>query len=76
MRVYVRVQEALCELAAWLDAHPKEIVIVSCSHFELLSEEDHVQLVDFIIGLFGTKLCSSQVTLTQVYYQSISKISD
>uniref|UniRef100_A0A3Q4BVW0 Phosphatidylinositol-specific phospholipase C X domain-containing protein n=1 Tax=Mola mola TaxID=94237 RepID=A0A3Q4BVW0_MOLML len=58
------VKEALCELAAWLDAHPKEIVIVSCSHFELLSEEDHVQLVDFIIGLFGTKLCSSQDTPT------------
>lgn len=62
VRVCVRVQEALDELAAWLDAHPKEIIIVSCSHFESLSDEDHVHLVEFIIRLFGEKLCSSQVT--------------
>nr|XP_040026347.1 PI-PLC X domain-containing protein 1-like [Gasterosteus aculeatus aculeatus] len=54
------VQEALHELASWLDAHPREIVIVSCSHFESLSDEDHVHLADFIITLFGEKLCLSR----------------
>ncbi|KAI3366137.1 hypothetical protein L3Q82_009965, partial [Scortum barcoo] len=58
------VKEALEELATWLDAHPKEIVIVSCSHFESLTDEDHVQLVQFIISLFGEKMCPSQDTPT------------
>ncbi|XP_068446514.1 PI-PLC X domain-containing protein 1-like [Clinocottus analis] len=54
------VKEALEELASWLDAHPKEIVIVSCSHFELLTDEDHSHLADYIITLLGKKLCPSQ----------------
>lgn len=58
----VHAQEALVELATWLDAHPKEVVIVSCSHFEMLTDADHGDLVCFIIRLFGGKLCSSQVT--------------
>ncbi len=57
------MQEALDELATWLDDHPKEIVIISCSHFESLTDDDHIHLVDFIIRLFGIKLCSSQVTV-------------
>ncbi|XP_034461096.1 PI-PLC X domain-containing protein 1-like isoform X3 [Hippoglossus hippoglossus] len=55
------VKEALDELAAWLDAHPKEVVIVSCSHFDSLTDEDHARLVENIITLFGDKLCSSKV---------------
>lgn len=54
------VKEALDELATWLDAHPKEIIIISCSHFESLTSQDHVDLVEYIISLFGKKLCSSQ----------------
>ncbi|XP_074482751.1 PI-PLC X domain-containing protein 1-like [Sebastes fasciatus] len=54
------VKEALDELATWLDAHPKEIVIISCSHFESLTDEDHFHLAEYIITLFGKKLCSSQ----------------
>ncbi|XP_035533570.1 PI-PLC X domain-containing protein 1-like [Morone saxatilis] len=56
----ITVKEALDELATWLDAHPKEIVMISCSHFDSLTDEDHVSLVEFIITLFGKKLCSSQ----------------
>lgn len=56
------MQEALVELAAWLDAHPRELVIISCSHFESLTDRDHADLVEFIIGLFGEKLCCSQVS--------------
>lgn len=56
------VQEALGELATWLDTHPKEIIIITCSHFESLTDEDHCQLADYIISLFGKKLCSSEVT--------------
>ncbi|TWW63806.1 PI-PLC X domain-containing protein 1-like [Takifugu flavidus] len=56
----ITVKEALHELSIWLDAHPQEIVIISCSHFESLSDEDHMSLVEFIIRLFGQKLCSAQ----------------
>ncbi|KAM9334414.1 PI-PLC X domain-containing protein 1 [Symphorus nematophorus] len=58
----ITVKEALDELAAWLDAHPKEVIIISCSHFESLTDEDHVSLVEFIIALFRQKLCTSQET--------------
>ncbi|KAM8902962.1 PI-PLC X domain-containing protein 1-like isoform 3-T3 [Spinachia spinachia] len=58
--LWATTQEALHELASWLDAHPKEIVIVSCSHFESLTDEDHVHLADFIVTLFGEKLCRSR----------------
>ncbi|XP_056286963.1 PI-PLC X domain-containing protein 1-like [Pseudoliparis swirei] len=54
------VKEALDELAVWLDAHPKEVVIVSCSHFESLTPEDHSHLVEYITTLYGEKLCPSQ----------------
>ncbi|XP_034034842.1 PI-PLC X domain-containing protein 1-like [Thalassophryne amazonica] len=60
----ISVKEALEDLASWLDAHPKEVVIVSCSHFESLMEQDHAHLVDYIISMFGEKLCSSQATPT------------
>ncbi|XP_078100240.1 PI-PLC X domain-containing protein 1-like isoform X2 [Sander vitreus] len=56
----ITVKEALDELATWLDAHPKEIVVISCSHFESLTDEDHFNLTEYIITLFGKKLCSSQ----------------
>lgn len=63
--VCVCLQEALDELATWLDAHPKEIVVISCSDFDSLTDEDHFSLVAFIIALFGKKLCFSQVTWTR-----------
>ncbi|KAM9328214.1 PI-PLC X domain-containing protein 1-like isoform 3-T3 [Pholidichthys leucotaenia] len=61
---WATTQEALGELALWLDAHPKEIVVVSCSHFEALTDEDHTDLVEFIMALLGAKLCSPQDTPT------------
>ncbi|XP_076011344.1 PI-PLC X domain-containing protein 1 isoform X2 [Genypterus blacodes] len=54
------VKEALIQLAVWLEDHPKEVVIVSCSHFDSLTDRDHSELVDYIITLFGKKLCSPQ----------------
>ncbi|KAM9835947.1 PI-PLC X domain-containing protein 1-like [Aulostomus maculatus] len=58
------VKDALEELATWLDTHPKEIVILCCSHFSSLTQEDHTHLVDFILRLYGNKLCSSQESPT------------
>ncbi|CAI5638386.1 unnamed protein product [Oreochromis niloticus] len=56
----ITVKEALDELAGWLDAHPKEIVIIACSHFESLSDDDHAHLMEFILLLFRGKLCPPQ----------------
>nr|XP_015802143.2 PI-PLC X domain-containing protein 1 [Nothobranchius furzeri] len=58
------VKEALGELDTWLDAHPKEVVILSCSHFQSLTDEDHRHLVEFMISLFGRKLLSPQYVST------------
>ncbi|XP_054629417.1 PI-PLC X domain-containing protein 1-like isoform X7 [Dunckerocampus dactyliophorus] len=57
---WATTQEALDELATWLDAHPREVVIICCSHFADLTLSDHTQLVEYLISLFGPKLCSSQ----------------
>ncbi|KAM3862884.1 PI-PLC X domain-containing protein 1 [Diretmus argenteus] len=57
---FMAVKEALAELASWLDRHPKEVVLVSCSHFYSLTDRDHAHLVDYIITLFREKLCSSK----------------
>ncbi|XP_072304637.1 PI-PLC X domain-containing protein 1-like isoform X2 [Eucyclogobius newberryi] len=53
-------QEALEELCVWLESHPREVLILSCSHFECMTEQDHSHLVHFIIALFGPKLCPPQ----------------
>ncbi|KAF7657035.1 hypothetical protein LDENG_00032840 [Lucifuga dentata] len=60
----MNVEEALIELAFWLDAHPKEILLICCSHFDSLTDRDHSDLADYIITLFGKKLCSPQDTPT------------
>lgn len=56
----IAVKEALEELAVWLEAHPTEVLIIRCSHFEALTEQDHKDLVHFILRLFGPKLCPPQ----------------
>lgn len=56
----ISVKEAFVELNAWLEAHPRELLILCCSHFESLTERDHWDLVQFIISLFGPKLCPPQ----------------
>lgn len=56
----ITVKEALLELSTWLEAHPREVLILCCSHFESLTDEDHQDLVRFIIRLFGPKLCPPQ----------------
>lgn len=53
-------QEALDEVAVWLDAHPKEVLIICCSHFDSMTDNDHACLVEIIFTLFGEKLCSSK----------------
>lgn len=56
----ITVKEALVELNSWLEAHPREVLILCCSHFESLTDWNHQDLVQFIFNLFGHKLCPPQ----------------
>lgn len=49
------------EIREWLDAHPKEVVILSFSHFLGLSPELHMLLLTTIRNIFTSKLCSKTV---------------
>lgn len=55
-------QDTLKIVAMWLSAHPKEIIILSCSHFEGLSEKLHEEFIYSLKMIFGSKLCPSNVT--------------
>ncbi|KAL7891365.1 hypothetical protein AOLI_G00008410 [Acnodon oligacanthus] len=65
----VTVEAVLKEIKAWLDAHPKEIVILSFSHFLGLSQELHTLLISTIKNVFDSKLCpkTEGVTLKNLW---------
>ena len=54
-------QETLSSVAAWLDSHPKEVVILACSHFEGISDRLHQAFILSLKKLFGSKLCPREV---------------
>ncbi|XP_029906205.1 PI-PLC X domain-containing protein 1 [Myripristis murdjan] len=54
---HLTVLETLVSVATWLDSHPKEIVILACSHFEGLSNSLHESFILSLKKLFGSKLC-------------------
>ncbi|XP_062854225.1 PI-PLC X domain-containing protein 1 [Trichomycterus rosablanca] len=58
------VETVLKEIRAWLDAHPKEVVILSCSHFQDLSQELHTLLISTLKNVFNSKLCPKTVPVT------------
>ncbi|XP_024135100.1 PI-PLC X domain-containing protein 1 [Oryzias melastigma] len=58
------VETVLMEINEWLDAHPKEVVILSFSHFLGLSQELHMLLITTIRNVFSAKLCPKVEDLT------------
>ncbi|KAK2858289.1 hypothetical protein Q7C36_006208 [Tachysurus vachellii] len=60
----VTVLDTLNTVATWLSAHPKEIIILSCSHFEGLSEKLHEEFIYSLKKIFGSKLCPSKADVT------------
>ena len=55
------LQTVLTEIRAWLDVHPREVVILSFSHFLGLNQELHMLLITAIRAAFATKLCPKTV---------------
>lgn len=51
------LQETLLSIATWLESHPKEIVILACSHFEGIGDKLHLSFISSLKKLFGSKLC-------------------
>ncbi|XP_072026187.1 LOW QUALITY PROTEIN: PI-PLC X domain-containing protein 3-like [Amphiura filiformis] len=51
------VESGLREINEWLDAHPKEVVLIDFNHFYDMSAEDHQILVLQIQQIFGDKVC-------------------
>lgn len=64
-------QIVLKEIREWLDVHPKEVVILSFSHFLGLSQELHTLLVSTIKSVFGSKLCPKMVCIFFFFFFSI-----
>ena len=66
----LHLQETLSSVATWLESHPKEIVILACSHFEGIDDRLHQQFMFSLKKLFGSKLCPQKVSvlLIQLIY--------
>ncbi|GAA6077694.1 PI-PLC X domain-containing protein 1 [Tachysurus ichikawai] len=60
----ITVETVLKEIRTWLDVHPKEIVILSFSHFLGLSQELHTLLISTIKCVFNSKLCPKTDVVT------------
>ncbi|MED6290029.1 hypothetical protein CHARACLAT_008898 [Characodon lateralis] len=62
------VETVLREINVWAESHPKEILILSLSHFEgfdqTISAQLHSHLIRLIIDLFGAKLILNTDTPT------------
>ncbi|XP_034557455.1 PI-PLC X domain-containing protein 1 [Notolabrus celidotus] len=58
------VETVLMEIREWLDAHPREVVILSFSHFLGLNQELHMLLLTTIRKIFTSKLCPKTEVLT------------
>ncbi|XP_017278905.1 PI-PLC X domain-containing protein 1 isoform X2 [Kryptolebias marmoratus] len=58
------VQTVLKDIKDWLDVHPKEVVILSFSHFLSLNQELHILLLTTIRNIFTSKLCPKTEVLT------------
>ncbi|XP_006639290.2 PI-PLC X domain-containing protein 1 [Lepisosteus oculatus] len=65
----VTVEAVLKEIREWLDSHPREVIILSFSHFLGLTQELHAHLVNTIQSIFVAKLCpkTENVTLRNLW---------
>ncbi|KAM6938334.1 PI-PLC X domain-containing protein 1 isoform 1-T1 [Lycodopsis pacificus] len=54
---WATTQETLSSVAVWLTSHPKEVVILACSHFEGIDDKLHQSFIFSLKKLFGSRLC-------------------
>ena len=51
------VESGLREIEEWLQAHPKEVILIDFNHFFNMTAEDHQILSVQILQIFGDKVC-------------------
>lgn len=54
---HLTVLETLVSVVAWLESHPREVVILALSHFEGIDDKLHHAFIHSLKKLFGSKLC-------------------
>ncbi|XP_026160482.1 PI-PLC X domain-containing protein 1 isoform X1 [Mastacembelus armatus] len=59
---HLTVLETLLSVNTWLESHPKEVVILACSHFEGMDVTCHESFIFCLKKLFGSKLCPREVS--------------
>uniref|UniRef100_A0A673FRN3 PI-PLC X domain-containing protein 1-like n=2 Tax=Sinocyclocheilus rhinocerous TaxID=307959 RepID=A0A673FRN3_9TELE len=68
---HATVVETLQTVASWLESHPKEIIILACSHFEGLDYKWHEEFIYSLKKIFGSKLCPCNVRNSHSHYSSL-----
>ena len=53
----VTLEKYLTDIKTFLDAHPKEVVLLDLNHFYKMSEFEHKQCVSMILEILGYKMC-------------------
>ncbi|CAF3158344.1 unnamed protein product [Rotaria sp. Silwood2] len=60
------VREGLEEINEFLNAHPKEIILLDFNHFYEFNEQcGHDQLIHFVHEIYGKKLCTTAQKITE-----------
>lgn len=60
------VRDGLEEINAFLNTHPKEIVLIDFNHFYDFNDQcNHDQLIHLIHEVFGKKLCTTARTIQE-----------
>ena len=54
-------QETFKDVAQWLRQHPKEVIILACSSFDGLDDDDHQKFIARLNQLFPKTLCPKTV---------------
>ncbi|XP_031414986.1 PI-PLC X domain-containing protein 1-like [Clupea harengus] len=57
----VTVEETFKDVAQWLRQHPKEVIILACSSFDGLDDDDHQKFIARLNQLFPKTLCPKTV---------------
>ena len=70
--------DCLKAVNTYLDAHPKEVVLLDMNHFYGLSDAHHKYCIDQVMSIFGDKLCPyldlESVTLNTLWENKLQVI--
>ncbi|KAI5749186.1 hypothetical protein M8J76_005317 [Diaphorina citri] len=61
-----KVRSRLEEINVFLNQHPSECIVIDFQHFYKFSKEAHVQMIQIIADVFGSKLCVQPNPVTRV----------